>query len=289
MESAPNVVEVDAYCSRQPHMPIEPDVAYAYIDEEGRVTIHSKSIGIHLHHAMICAGIGVEPEKLRLVQLHAGGTFGYKFSPTIEALVGVAALVTGRPVALNFDMYQMITYTGKRSPGFMHIKLAADEKGKILALEGDNFIDHGPYSEFGDLLTMRLSQFVGAGVDIPNIRNKSRTVCTNHAYGAAFRGYGAPQSFMGGDIAMDVMAAKMGIDPFEFRAMNCYKESAGSTTPNGCKPDVYCLEDLFDLARPYYHKNQEYVESLNRDQSEGGKYKYGVGVSLVFTAAAWTV
>ena len=280
MESAPNVVEVEAYCSRQPHLPIEPDVAYAYTDEEGRITIHSKSIGIHLHHAMICEGIGVAPEKLRIVQLHAGGTFGYKFSPTIEALTGVAALVTGRPVALNFDMYQMITYTGKRSPGFMNIKLAADEKGKILALEGNNYIDHGPYSEFGDLLTMRLSQFVGAGMDIKNIRNKSQTVCTNHAYGAAFRGYGAPQSFMGGDIALDVMAAKMGIDPFEFRAMNCYKESEGSTTPNGCKPDVYCLEDLFDLARPKYQANKAYAEELNKTKSEDGKYKYGVGVSL---------
>ncbi len=280
MESAPNVIEVEAYCSRQPHLPIEPDVAYAYTDEEGRLTIHSKSIGIHLHHAMIGEGIGVAPEKLRLVQLHAGGTFGYKFSPTIEALVGVAALVTKRPVALNFDMYQMITYTGKRSPGFMNIKLAADENGKLLALEGDNYIDHGPYSEFGDLLTMRLSQFVGAGMDIKNIRNKSQTVCTNHAYGAAFRGYGAPQSFMGGDIALDVMAAKMGIDPFEFRAMNCYKESEGSTTPNGCKPDVYCLEDLFDLARPKYQANKAYAEELNKTKSEDGKYKYGVGVSL---------
>ena len=114
MESAPNVVEVEAYCSRQPHLPIEPDVAYAYTDEQGRITIHSKSIGIHLHHAMICEGIGVAPEKLRLIQLHAGGTFGYKFSPTIEALTGVATLVTGRPVALNFDMYQMITYTGRQ-------------------------------------------------------------------------------------------------------------------------------------------------------------------------------
>ena len=51
MDTAPNVIEMDAYCSRQPHMPIEPDVAYAYTDEEGRLTIHSKSIGIHLHHA----------------------------------------------------------------------------------------------------------------------------------------------------------------------------------------------------------------------------------------------
>ena len=40
---------------------------------------------------MICPGLGIEPEKLRLVQNPAGGTFGYKFSPTMEALLGVAA------------------------------------------------------------------------------------------------------------------------------------------------------------------------------------------------------
>ena len=67
---------------------------------------------------------------------------------------------------------------------------------------------------------------------------------------------------------MDMMAAKMGIDPFEFRAMNCYKEAEGSTTPNGCKPDVYCLEDLYDLARPYYQKNKAYAETLNREKGE---------------------
>ena len=90
---------------------------------------------------------------------------------------------------------------------------------------------------------------MGAGFDIPTIRNKSTTVFTNHAWGSAFRAYGSPQSFMGSDIAMDVMAAKLGIDPFEFRAMNCYKEKDDSRTPNGCRPDVYCEEDLFDLAR----------------------------------------
>ena len=174
-------VEVDTYCSRQPHLVLEPDCGCAYIDEEGRLTIHSKSIGIHLHHAMICPGIGIEPEKLRLVQNPAGGTFGYKFSPTNEALLGVACLATGRPVTLTFDMYQNITYTGKRSPGFVKCKLAADKDGKLLAMETDWTIDHGPYSEFGDLLTLRLAQFTGAGYDIPNIRGKGRTVCTNHA------------------------------------------------------------------------------------------------------------
>ena len=143
------------------------------------ITVHSKSIGIHLHMPMIADGIGVPLENLRLVQNHAGGTFGYKFSPTNEALIGAAVKILERPVSLVFNQFQNITYTGKRSPAFMNIKLAADENGKLLALWGNNYVDHGPYSEFGDLLTMRLSQFTGAGYGINSIRNKSTTVFTN--------------------------------------------------------------------------------------------------------------
>ena len=69
------------------------------------LAVTSKSIGIHLHLPMIADGIGVPLDKLRLVQNHAGGTFGYKFSPTNEAILGVAALVCQRPVSLNFNMY----------------------------------------------------------------------------------------------------------------------------------------------------------------------------------------
>lgn len=276
-DAAPNVVEIESYCSRQPHLHLEPDCGYAYIDEDGMLTIHSKSIGLHLHMPMIADGIGVPLEKLRLVQNHTGGTFGYKFSPTNEAILGVAALVCQRPVSLVFNMYQNITYTGKRSPAFMHIKLAADENGKLLGLWGDNYIDHGPYSEFGDLLTHRLSQFTGAGYHIPTIRNKSQTVFTNHAWGSAFRGYGSPQSFMGSEIAIDVLAAKMGMDPFDIRELNCYKESEHSTIPTGYEPDVYCLEEMYKVARPLYEAGKNRVAEKNA--ASDGRYKYGIGVS----------
>lgn len=276
-DAAPNVVEIESYCSRQPHLHLEPDCGYAYIDEDGMLTIHSKSIGLHLHMPMIADGIGVPLEKLRLVQNHTGGTFGYKFSPTNEAILGVAALVCQRPVSLVFNMYQNITYTGKRSPAFMHIKLAADENGKLLGLWGDNYIDHGPYSEFGDLLTHRLSQFTGAGYHIPTIRNKSQTVFTNHAWGSAFRGYGSPQSFMGSEIAIDVLAAKMGMDPFDIRELNCYKESEHSTIPTGYEPDVYCLEEMYKVARPLYEAGKKRVAEKNAASDD--RYKYGIGVS----------
>ena len=172
---------------------------------------------------MIAPGLGIEPDKLRIIQNPTGGTFGYKFSPTMEALLGVACLATGKPVSLIYNQFQNITYTGKRSPGDVKFKLGADKDGKLLAMETDWWIDHGPYSEFGDLLTVRQAQFIGAGYDIPNIRGTGHTVCTNHAWGSAFRAYGSPQAFLASETAMDMLAEKMGMDPFELRYKNLYR------------------------------------------------------------------
>ena len=101
-----------------------------------------------------------------------------------KVLLGVACMATGKPVSLTYDQFQNITYTGKRSPGNVTCRLAADKDGKLLAMETDWWIDHGPYSEFGDLLTQRQCQFIGAGYNIPNIRGRGRTVCTNHGWGS---------------------------------------------------------------------------------------------------------
>ncbi|MBS3976700.1 MAG: molybdopterin-dependent oxidoreductase [Syntrophomonadaceae bacterium] len=266
-------VEVNTYCSRQPHLTIEPDCGCAYFDEEGRLVIHSKSVGIHLHHAMIVQGIGIDPEKCYIVQNPTGGTFGYKFSPTMEALVGVAALATGKPVSLVYTMYQNITYTGKRSPGFVKCKLAADKTGKLLAMETDWFIDHGPYSEFGDLLTVRQAQFIGAGYNIPNIRGIGRTVCTNHAWGSPFRAYGSPQSFLASEIAMDELAEKLGMDPLELRYKNIYRP--GATTPTQQVPEVFVFEEMFDMLRPKWEEAKKRCQELSTPEK-----KRGVGLSL---------
>ena len=273
MAKAAYTAEAETYCSRQPHLHLEPDCGCAYLEDNGRLVIQSKSIGLQLHAAMIAPGIGVEGDKLRLIQNGTGGTFGYKFSPTMEALLGVAALVTERPVSLVYNQYQNITYTGKRSPGNVKTRLAADENGKIVAMETDWWIDHGPYSEFGDLLTVRQAQFTGAGYDIANIRGKGRTVCTNHAWGSAFRAYGSPQAFLSSEIAIDMLAEKAGMDPFEFRYKNIYRP--GATTPTQQVPDVYCLEGLFDKIRPKYEEAKARCKKLSTPETPRG-----VGLSL---------
>ncbi len=273
MESAPYVVQGNFYLQRQPHLTIESDMGFAYYDEEGRLTIHSKSIGLYLHLYMIAPGLGVEPDKLRLVQNPAGGTFGYKFSPTMEALLGAACIATNRPVYLEYDYQQYMQYTGKRSPFWIDMKLAADKNGKLVAMESDWSVDHGPYSEFGDLLTLRGAQYMGAGYNIPNIRGIGRTVATNHVWGSAFRAYGSPQSFLASESLVDMLAEKVGMDPLEFRALNAYKP--GDTTPTGQTPEVFPFKDMFDKLRPLY---KEAVAKAKRDSTP--ENKKGVGVSV---------
>jgi len=270
---APVVVRDEFYVGRQPHMPMEPDVGFAYLSPEGKLYIHSKSIGLYLHAAMIAPGLGVDLANLAMVQNPAGGTFGYKFSPTMEALVGAACLATGRPVFLRYNYHQQMTYTGKRSPFFVKMGLAADQEGKLLGMETDWSVDHGPYSEFGDLLTLRGAQYMGAGYDIPNIRGEGRTVCTNHVWGSAFRAYGSPQSEFSSEVLMDELAEKLGQDPLELRYKNVYRP--GATTPTGQPPEVYSLPEMLDLLRPKYKAALAKAKAGSTD-----KVKRGVGLSI---------
>ena len=94
-------------------------------------------------------------------------------------------MATGRPCHLNYNYEQQQNYTGKRSPFWTNVRMAANKEGKILAMETDWTCDHGPYSEFGDLLTLRGAQYIGAGYGIANIRGKGRTVVTNHCWNTA--------------------------------------------------------------------------------------------------------
>ena len=284
------VVEGSFYTQRQPHLPIEPDVGYGYINDQGQVVIHSKSIGLHLHALMIAPGLGLEfPKDLVMVQNTAGGTFGYKFSPTMEALIGVAVMATGRPCHLRYDYEQQQNYTGKRSPFWTTLRYAANKQGKILAMESDWSVDHGPYSEFGDLLTLRGAQYIAAGYGIANIRGHGRTVATNHCWGAAFRGYGAPESEFPSEVLMDELAEKLGMDPFDLRELNCYR--AGDTTPTGQTPEVLSLPEMFKAMRPYYEASKQRVKATSsKDVKRGVGIAlgvYGAGLDGPDTSEAW--
>ena len=68
-------------------------MGYGYVNEEGKLVIHSKSIGLHLHGLMIAAGLGLDFAKdMIMVQTRRRAAPSATSSvPTMEALLGVAA------------------------------------------------------------------------------------------------------------------------------------------------------------------------------------------------------
>lgn len=80
-------------------LPLEPETGFAYLNEKGKLVIHSKNSDLRLN--ALAEGIGVSPEKLSVVQNPVVGASEYKSVPTVEGLLGVAALVSKKPVYLE--------------------------------------------------------------------------------------------------------------------------------------------------------------------------------------------
>lgn len=274
IESAPHVVEGSFYVGHQPHMPLEPDVGLAYYDDEGRLTVQGKGQFLQAIPLCYAQALGIDPANIRVIENPVGASFGAKMSGHTEALLMAAAIETGRPVCLRFDYAQQSYFSGKRSGGYFNVKLAADENGKLLAIEEDFMFDHGAYHEAtSEPLIEKGFRFCGVGYHIPNIRGVGRVCASNQAFGIAFRAFGSPQALMASESLMDMLAEKMGMDPLEIRYINAYRP--GDTMPSGCELDVHPLPKLIEMMRP------KYKAALERAKKESTpEKKRGVGVSI---------
>ncbi len=269
------VLERDYYTQRQPHLPIEPDVGFSYVGENGEIVIQSKCITLYSNHFMICEGLGLEKDKLRMISNPVGGSFGYKLSPTLEALCAVVTIATGRPAYLEYDYFQQITYTGKRAPAFINIKAAANKDGKLVAVEDDITMDHGAYSEYGDNVIGKTIRYPFFPYYVDSIRGACRVCFTNQAFCTAFRAYGGPQAYFSSESMMDELAEAIGMDPFEFRYKNILRP--GQTSNLNENPRIFPMEKLMDMMRPKYEAAKKEAAEKNKNSEF---IKYGVGVSL---------
>ena len=67
--------------------------------------------------------------------------------------------------------------------------------------------------------------------EIPNVKVDSYAVYTNNPFAGAMRGFGATQVPIAYESQMDIMAEKLGLNPFEIRRKNMFHMN--SMTANG--------------------------------------------------------
>ncbi len=252
-ETAPHVVEGSFYSSREPHMPIEGDTVQAYWGDDGMLTVQCKAMGIYANIGDIAEATGVPAENVRVIENPTGATFGWGIAGATYSLAAIACIACDdMPVAFSMTYEEFMAYSGKRAPAYTNTRLACGKDGKIIAAEWDCGMDHGAYNELGDDLTQRPARFMYFPYHVPNVKALTRVACTNHAYGTAYRGYGSPQAYTASEAIMDMMAEKIGMDPFEFRFLNIARP--GETNVNSYPFVNYVSENLMDIMKPLYEK-----------------------------------
>jgi len=252
-KTAPYVVEGSFYSSREPHMPIEGDTVQAYFDEEDTLTVQCKAQSIYANIGDIAEATGIPAEKVRVIQNPTGATFGWGIAAATYSLAAIACIACDKiPVAFSMTWPEYMAYSGKRSPAYTNTRLACDKDGKIIAAEWDSGMDHGAYNELGDDIITRIARFMYFPYNVPNVLGLARCACTNHSYGTAYRGYGSPQAYTASEAMMDMMAEKIGLDPFEFRWRNIARP--GDLNVNSFPFVIYPMEAIMERMRPVYEK-----------------------------------
>lgn len=273
-ESA-HVVEFSVRNQTQPHLPIEPDTANAYIDGDDRLVIMFKTHALYMQKGFICSGLGIAPEKVRLIMNPSGGSFGYAFSPGTIALVGLATMLTRKPCTLTFSYEEHQAFTGKRPPTYQNVRLGCDEDGKITAAELDILYDNGCYSEAAGSPGLVPTKYFMTPYTTPSARVLTRVAYSNTPFNTAYRCPCAANLYTGQEQIMDMLAEKIGMDPLEFRLKNVWKE--GDVAIYGEQPTVYVAEEIFLGMKPIYEKLQKHAADKNAEKNGN---KYGVGVAF---------
>lgn len=81
-------------------------------------------------------------------------------------------------------------------------------------------MDTGAYTDNGTLVLAKCVNRCFGPYETPNLKVHGRAVFTNTVASSSYRGFGAPQGNLAGELNMDQAAERLGIDPLELRKLN---------------------------------------------------------------------
>jgi CO/xanthine dehydrogenase Mo-binding subunit len=212
------------------HAAMELRSATASIGPDGRVLIRSSTQSPFVVRMLLSRHYGIPPGKIRLVAPRVGGGFGGKAGIQLEALAyQLSARMGGRPVRVaNSREEDMAGSPGR--PGLeARIKLGAGRDGLLVASEVLLLFDAGAYADYAVNVSRAAGYAASGPYRVPNLTVDSLCVYTNHPFATAFRGFGHIEMAFAVEGAMDLLAAKLNMDPARLRLINAVRP--GDTTP----------------------------------------------------------
>ncbi|MEA3396741.1 MAG: molybdopterin cofactor-binding domain-containing protein, partial [Chloroflexota bacterium] len=227
------------------HVPIETHVAIARWDLSGEVTLWSPSQSPFAQRDLVSQSLDISHGNMRVISPYVGGGFGGKAGISIEAnVVAMARAVKGHPVKVRMTREEEFVCTNVRQSLHAHTKIGCDAEGRVLAMETRYYFGGGGYNDYGVNIARASGYSCTGPYHIPNVKGDSYCVYTNTPIGSAMRGFGMPEIHWGIEQIMDRLAGEIGMDPAEFRRVNCVK--TGDTILTGMKMPAVDLVQCID-------------------------------------------
>ena len=173
---------------------------------------------------------------------YIGGGYGSKSYTKLEPLAAAVSWASGRPVKVTTDV-EAAMYTTRADGALVTVRTGFDADARITARHIDIRFDTGAYADNSPLvLTKSINRSFGP-YRMPNLRVRGVAVYTNTSPASSYRGFGAPQAALAGELNMDMAADRLGIDPVELRRRNLL--APGDTLIDGKRPlDADLVADL---------------------------------------------
>lgn len=259
------------------HNYIEPDAGAGFVDGDGTLVIYASTQNPHYDHKDVVTLLGVEDEKVRIIQAATGGGFGSKLDLNVQGFIGLALYHLRRPVRYVYTREEVYLATAKRHPLIMRMKTGADENGRLLALQATIICDTGAYASYGPAVANRAPVHATGPYEIANVEIRSYGVYTNNPFCGAMRGFGTPQIAFAHESQIDLHAQDLGLDPFAVRMLNAHR--AGSTTATGQVLTASVgIGDCLAAVQPHY----EAARNGWRAAPAGPCRKRGIGIGAMW-------
>jgi len=279
--TAHNVIEKEYTTTFIEHNYLEPDAGAGFVDSDGCLVIYASTQNPHYDHKEVVDILGLEDDKVRIIQAVTGGGFGSKLDMNVQGFIGLALYHLRVPVRYVYSREEAYLATSKRHPFFITMKTATDRDGRLIAMKARAVCNTGAYGSYGIAVASRAAVHATGPYAIENVDIEVKCVYTNTTFCGAMRGFGAPQMAFAHESQMDMHAEALGIDPLSIRFLNGLRVGAKGATGQILTASVGFRECLEAVA-PYYEEAKKSWVSVRptpfkrRGIGIGGMW-YGIG------------
>lgn len=284
------VVEATFSTPFQEHYYLEPQGCIAMPGDDGTMEIlGSLQCPFYVQKA-VAKALGLSFSRVRVRQSPVGGAFGGKEDVPSEvcARAAVAAWKLQRPVKLVYRRRDDIQLTSKRHPYEMRYRVGAMRDGTLVAADVELHANAGAYATLSPVVSYRAAMQAMGPYVVPHVRVRSSSWYTNLPPTGAFRGFGSPQATFGHERIMDLLAAKLEMDPLELRRRNLLHPGDETLTGHRLEASVGVEETVARAAGAADWRRK-------RDSAaSSGRYRKGIGIATshygnCLGAAGWAL